>query len=328
MQVHPTLPLAASVSDGGTATLWSTQPMETMHDVSVRDEHITAAAWVPHGLNTDDASELAILLTCTPYRLTLQPWKAEQMEPGVDAVAVELQQDNVVEVALPEYLAGAGAHVHTLQVVPCGACVVVVMHAACEGAQPKVAAVALHGVSRGAIVEGHCEVLPEAAVEEFAAAEALVAVDGAAMLMAVCSGVPPRVALYDVAATGLRLHWSDVVPAGGETLIAAKHAVEIYSAHASLACCTAALLHGLRGAPTQLSLFRLVDSGSTVSVEPEQSIVLEGVPGAVHVAAVGLARAAVAVACGRAVTLWFRCSGKAWAPGVRASTPGLSLIHI
>lgn len=324
LQVHPTLSLAATVSNTGTATLWSTQPMETMHDVNVRDEQITAAAWVAHGLNTDDASELATLLTCTPYRLTLQPWKAEQMEAGIDAFSLELQHESVVEIALPEYLTAAGASVHTLQVVPCGACVVVVMHASCEDEQSKVGAVVIHEVSSGAVAEGHCEVLPEAAVQDVMAADTLVAVDGAAMLMTASAGVPPRVALYDVGSGGLHLHWKDEAPASAVTSLVTKNFVDMYSAHSSLACSTAALLHGQNGSPVQLSLYKLVDSGNRVSVEPEQSIVLEGSPGCVHVTVVGLGRAAVAVACGRAVTLWFRCSGKAWAPGVRASTPGIA----
>lgn len=298
--------------------------MEIMHDVEVGSEHITAAAWVAHGLASDEVSELATLLTCTPYRLTLQPWKAEQIEVGVDAVALELLEHLTVEIALPEYLIAAGARIHTLQAVPAGSSVVVVMHAACHDAEPKVAAVVLHELSSEPVAEGSCEVLPEAAVQVMMTADAVVAVDGAALLLAVRAGVPPQVSLFDVDSSGLHLHWSDAASDTTERVAAVQADVQIYSAHSSLACSTAALLHGMLGAPVQLSLFKLVDSGSQVSAEPEQTIVLEGRPGRVHVTAVGLGRAAVAVASGRSVTLWFRCTGSSWAPGVRASTPGIA----
>ena len=76
----------------------------------------------------------------------------------------------------------------------------------------------------------------------------------------------------------------------------------VLGAHASAPCGTAAVLCDFPGLPRKLSLWTVTASGGSVALVPEQVASVADAAGDVHVMAVGLGHAAVAVFAGR--VLW------------------------
>eukprot|EP00892_Ulva_mutabilis_P007076 jgi/Ulvmu1/4740/UM020_0024.1 len=317
LAAHPHMPLAASTGSSGGVAVWGVQPVELVCSVPCGKQPAVAVTWLEHPRTSSPGDGHAcMLLVCTRRHLLLYPFHLRS--DGSDPVAADLLQDEVAAVPLPQALPeGAACTLHAV-VGPDGDRATIVMHAAQDAAPCHAALFSVPLLGAAPLQAQDVHACSAATAQSVVSAEHVSRMHGVRALLAVSADMPPRMSVLAVGDDCLEAIWSNRAAADGSAAGPGGH---VLGAHASVACGTAAVLCDFPGLPRKLSLWTVVASGGSVALLPEQVASVADAAGDVHVMAVGLGHAAVAVAGSRGITLWMRCA-VGWAPAVRTPVPG------
>ena len=318
LQAHPHVPLAASTGSSGKVAVWAIEPVELVSEVVPSGGHpAVAVTWLEHPRpSTPGARRVSTLLVCTHTHLLLYPFVLHS--DVADPTVVDLLHEHSAAVALASTVPAGAVCTLDAIVSTAGDSAVVVLHASTTGAPSQAVLLAIPSLAPEPLQEQHVHVCPATAAQCAANAARVSRIHGGRALLAVSPNMPPQMSVLAVDDDALEQVWSN---SGATERALVGPDAHVLGVHASVPCGTAAVLCDFPGLPRKLSLWTVAAAGGSVALIPEQSASVADAAGDVHVMAVGLGHAAVAVAGSRGITLWMRCPA-GWAPAVRTAVPG------